>query len=280
MPGGSPLHNSPPSSQEERRIENNLTFTRDSSKLVRQGQSMTSLIYCFLRNCIEPHAEQDANSSNTNPTPASDMDRNTTNNTGQSDTCAPVGEDPSNIETTTNISVGSNSLGEVPERQMQQAESLATSSSDQSGSQQQSQSLPSLFRRVLLNNVNEQLEKHKLTKKDSKNIRTMQASPLKRASTFDSETHSQIPTISLDEVVMPGSELQQAMALSMAHLAETDEDECVICMETFDETNPRMPTLCGCGENKTFFHLPCLYQWIDQNENCPSCREKLAWEEF
>ena len=102
---------------------------------------------------------------------------------------------------------------------------------------------------------------------------------LKTASTFDGVSHS-VPTISQEEIVMPGSKLQAQMALAAAQSLDTMGDECVICMEGFEPTNPRMPTLCGCGENKTYFHLPCLYQWIEQNENCPSCRVPLRWEEF
>ena len=106
------------------------------------------------------------------------------------------------------------------------------------------------------------------------------SSPLRAAESFDSI--SDIPCINASEVVFPGSELQKEMARHMAgsKLTDAHEAECVICMEGFDPTNPRMPTLCGCGENKTYFHLPCLYQWIEQSEDCPSCREKLTWEEF
>lgn len=101
---------------------------------------------------------------------------------------------------------------------------------------------------------------------------------LTQASTFDSS--KEVLTIQTEQVVLPGSELQQQMAKAMASKLEEQDDECVICMEGFDPSNPRMPTLCGCGENKTYFHLPCLYQWIEQSRNCPSCRKKLRWEEF
>jgi Ring finger domain len=103
-------------------------------------------------------------------------------------------------------------------------------------------------------------------------------SPLRQASSFDSSRD--IPVISKDEVVLPGSDLQKEMALWQSKTLERHDDECVICMEGFDPSNPRMPTICGCGENKTFFHLPCLYQWIEQCEECPSCRQRLVWEEF
>ena len=103
-------------------------------------------------------------------------------------------------------------------------------------------------------------------------------SPLRTASSYDGS--QDIPTIHLDEVVLPGSKLQHEMARAVSLKLEDHGDECVICMEGFDPTNPRMPTLCGCGQNKTYFHLPCLYQWIEQCEECPSCRQKLRWEEF
>ena len=101
---------------------------------------------------------------------------------------------------------------------------------------------------------------------------------LKTASTFDESLD--FPTICAEEIVMPGSKLQAQMALAAAKSLTEIGDECVICMEEFEPTNPRMPTLCGCGENKTYFHLPCLLQWIEQDKNCPSCRKRLRWEEF
>mmetsp|Transcript_28417 Transcript_28417/g.39933 ORF Transcript_28417/g.39933 Transcript_28417/m.39933 type:complete len:288 (-) Transcript_28417:150-1013(-) len=106
-------------------------------------------------------------------------------------------------------------------------------------------------------------------------------SPLRTASKYN-EINS-IPSIQLEEVVLPGSDLQKEMAMRMSSFVgdvDTMEDECVICMEGFTKDNPRMPTLCGCGENKTYFHLPCLYQWIEKDKNCPSCRQRLRWEEF
>lgn len=56
--------------------------------------------------------------------------------------------------------------------------------------------------------------------------------------------------------------------------------ECVICMEEFDENNPEMPVLCECGVNKTFFHYPCLLEWLAKEDNCPVCRKTLFFEEI
>lgn len=121
------------------------------------------------------------------------------------------------------------------------------------------------------------------TDANSKDSHLLFNPPLKEAQTSIASTKDDIPTIALTEVVMPGSDLQKKMALALkdqGYAGESEEDECVICMEGFDESNPRMPTLCGCGANKTYFHLPCLYHWIEQSRDCPSCRKKLTWQEF
>lgn len=116
---------------------------------------------------------------------------------------------------------------------------------------------------------------------DAEALEPLKPAGKRQAKSFDSSTRDNIPCIASNEIVLPGSKLQQEMAAKMEAAKLTDDDvECVICMEQFDASNPRMPTLCGCGENKTFFHLPCLYQWLDQSTECPSCREKLTWEEF
>ena len=114
-------------------------------------------------------------------------------------------------------------------------------------------------------------------------MKKLASSPLRQAVSFHSSASGDLPcTINADEIVLPGSMVQQQMAEQMIRTAniQTNIDECVICMEPFDASNPRMPTLCNCGVNKTYFHLPCLYQWIEQSLECPSCRTKITWEEF
>mmetsp|Transcript_30977 Transcript_30977/g.36150 ORF Transcript_30977/g.36150 Transcript_30977/m.36150 type:complete len:271 (-) Transcript_30977:142-954(-) len=122
---------------------------------------------------------------------------------------------------------------------------------------------------------------------DSEEQNTKNTPHLRTAHEFiSSKDDTYIPTIATSEVVVPGSKLQQQMSQSLrdqegtSGVVDMEEDECVICMDGFDDTNPRMPTICGCGENKTYFHLPCLYHWIEQSDECPSCRMKLTWQEF
>ncbi|KAI2488632.1 hypothetical protein MHU86_25686 [Fragilaria crotonensis] len=116
-------------------------------------------------------------------------------------------------------------------------------------------------------------------RKYSTSSASINKSPLRTAETFDSSRD--ILTIRMEEIVLPGSALQQAMATKMCESIEQQAgDECVICMEAFSQDNPRMPTLCGCGTNRTYFHLPCLYQWKEQSQECPSCRQLITWEEL
>jgi len=93
-----------------------------------------------------------------------------------------------------------------------------------------------------------------------------------------------------DNFVEPGSELQAAIAMSLKPLNSDDEDgavstdvddviECVVCMEEFTKENPSVRTLCGCGENRSLFHLGCLYEWLDRQPNCPTCRQEIFFEE-
>ena len=35
------------------------------------------------------------------------------------------------------------------------------------------------------------------------------------------------------------------------------EAECLICLETFSPSNPSMPVLCSCGENRIQLHYAC-----------------------
>ena len=88
-----------------------------------------------------------------------------------------------------------------------------------------------------------------------------------------------------DELEMlPGSDLQAAIALSLqvAGLgAAPEEPECVICLEEFSGRAPRLPTLCQCGESRAAFHAHCLRAWVatQGGSACPTCNTELFWEE-
>ena len=61
------------------------------------------------------------------------------------------------------------------------------------------------------------------------------------------------------------------------------EPECIICLEGFDKSNPRIETKCRCGTYSTAnsMHLACLFAWIEQQggeEICPVCRDRIHFE--
>jgi len=117
----------------------------------------------------------------------------------------------------------------------------------------------------------------------SKNMHCSMVMPnksvLKEADKFEYDKNKQVLTIYQNEFILPGSDIQKNMAIAMKLNINDDQcDECVICLGLFTSDNPRVPTLCECGKNKAPFHLPCLYQWIEQDSNCPVCRKLLRWK--
>ncbi|CAI5726289.1 unnamed protein product [Peronospora effusa] len=57
------------------------------------------------------------------------------------------------------------------------------------------------------------------------------------------------------------------------------ELECIMCLDTFSQDNPKIRTLCNCGMNRTNFHMSCLFEWLNREANCPVCREYLFFED-
>ncbi|GMI51002.1 hypothetical protein TeGR_g4960, partial [Tetraparma gracilis] len=120
------------------------------------------------------------------------------------------------------------------------------------------------------------------TLKQSLDSPTALKQPATSLASFSPGTSTASPSLLVsDTFVLPGSALQSALAMSMAGVVDKTDasEECVICMEGFDEGNPKMLTLCNCGMNKTNFHYSCLLQWTEKNSSCPSCRHELLWEE-
>ncbi|XP_028767440.1 probable E3 ubiquitin-protein ligase RHB1A isoform X2 [Neltuma alba] len=55
-------------------------------------------------------------------------------------------------------------------------------------------------------------------------------------------------------------------------LAE-EEDVCPICLEEYDDENPKLNTKCD-----HHFHLACILEWMERSENCPVCDKDMVFE--
>ena len=55
-------------------------------------------------------------------------------------------------------------------------------------------------------------------------------------------------------------------------------NECVICLAEFTIENPKMLTLCACGEQRTLFHYPCLLLYLEKKKICPYCNQELFYQ--
>jgi hypothetical protein len=51
---------------------------------------------------------------------------------------------------------------------------------------------------------------------------------------------------------------------------EEQIDECIICMENFENHDKILKTICN-----HIYHRKCIVKWMLQNRNCPICRKKL-----
>ncbi|KAG8088111.1 hypothetical protein GUJ93_ZPchr0010g10361 [Zizania palustris] len=54
-----------------------------------------------------------------------------------------------------------------------------------------------------------------------------------------------------------------------------EEDVCPICLEEYDEENPRSTTKC-----KHHFHLCCILEWMERSGTCPICDQTTLIDEM
>ncbi|TVU27665.1 hypothetical protein EJB05_19161 [Eragrostis curvula] len=54
-----------------------------------------------------------------------------------------------------------------------------------------------------------------------------------------------------------------------------EEDVCPICLEEYDEENPRSITKC-----QHHFHLCCILEWMERSDTCPVCDQITLIDEM
>ncbi|XP_010545624.1 PREDICTED: probable E3 ubiquitin-protein ligase RHB1A isoform X2 [Tarenaya hassleriana] len=52
-----------------------------------------------------------------------------------------------------------------------------------------------------------------------------------------------------------------------------EEDCCPICLEEYDDENPKLLTKC-----EHHFHLACILEWMERSETCPVCDKEMVFD--
>jgi len=56
--------------------------------------------------------------------------------------------------------------------------------------------------------------------------------------------------------------------------ASRDIEECAVCLDYFEVDGPRQVAQLNCSD-KHIFHVDCLEKWLEDNPQCPLCREPV-----
>ncbi|KAK8588009.1 hypothetical protein V6N12_022469 [Hibiscus sabdariffa] len=56
--------------------------------------------------------------------------------------------------------------------------------------------------------------------------------------------------------------------------AMEEEDTCPICLEEYDEENPKLVTKC-----EHHFHLSCILEWMERSDTCPICDQEMIFDQ-
>lgn len=55
-------------------------------------------------------------------------------------------------------------------------------------------------------------------------------------------------------------------------LSVEEEDGCPICLEEYDDENPKLMTKC-----EHHFHLACILEWMERSDICPVCDQEMIF---
>lgn len=61
-------------------------------------------------------------------------------------------------------------------------------------------------------------------------------------------------------------------------VAQATSSPCFLFSVFYDTGNPKMLTLCGCGEHRANFHYPCLLLYLQKKKTCPVCNQELFYQ--
>ncbi|KAK3155685.1 hypothetical protein QOZ80_2BG0206310 [Eleusine coracana subsp. coracana] len=87
---------------------------------------------------------------------------------------------------------------------------------------------------------------------------TVEKKPDLEKSEIKTKTDEQLEPLKLDE--------SESCKKGAPEDKPDEEDVCPICLEEYDEENPRSITKC-----QHHFHLCCILEWMERSDTCPVC---------
>ncbi|XP_020574493.1 probable E3 ubiquitin-protein ligase RHB1A isoform X2 [Phalaenopsis equestris] len=73
-----------------------------------------------------------------------------------------------------------------------------------------------------------------------------------------------------DDLIDPKNKEEFSHIHSPTSFSTDDDDVCPICLEEYDDENPRIFTKC-----KHHFHLSCILEWFERSNKCAVCDQLM-----
>ncbi|KAL5727309.1 RING-type E3 ubiquitin transferase [Ranunculus cassubicifolius] len=88
----------------------------------------------------------------------------------------------------------------------------------------------------------------------------------------DSQSTEETVTEEIKEVDCKVQVAELEPLKSTEPLPIVEEEDCPICLEEYDEENPRITTKCD-----HHFHLACILEWMERSDTCPVCDQETVF---
>lgn len=69
------------------------------------------------------------------------------------------------------------------------------------------------------------------------------------------------------------SEVELSKSVEAVFTAMEEEDGCPVCLEEYDDENPKITTKC-----EHHFHLACILEWMERSDSCPVCDKEMIFD--
>lgn len=72
--------------------------------------------------------------------------------------------------------------------------------------------------------------------------------------------------------ISPRKKVELSKSNGSQVLVADEEDVCPICLEEYDDENPKNMTKC-----EHHFHLCCILEWMERSDSCPMCDQEMIF---